>query len=68
METEKELNEKILQVTQRIKKYPRLSNYLKEMQATIPDEKNPDAKLKHLQTYHDSLNTMLQYVTEYAVQ
>jgi hypothetical protein len=66
METEKELNEKIHQVTMRIKKYPQLSKYLKEMEETIPKEKNPEINRMNLQTYHDSLSTMLQYVTEYA--
>jgi len=67
METEKDLNDKILKITMTIKeKYPELSKYLEEMQETIPDEKNPEITLKNLQTYYESLNSMLKkYLLEH---
>ena len=39
METEKELNSKILDITMKIREnYPELSKYLDEMPETIPNE------------------------------
>lgn len=66
METEKELNKKIMDVTMTIRsKYPELSKYLEEMPVTIPDEKHPEITIKNLQAYFDSLNTMLnKYILE----
>lgn len=66
METEKELNSKILKITMTIRdKYPQLSEYIEEMTMTIPDEKNPKINLKNLEAYYDSLKSMLnKYVQE----
>lgn len=45
METEKELNAKILMKTMTIqKKYPELSKYLEEMPVTIPNKAHPNIK------------------------
>jgi hypothetical protein len=61
METEKELNDKILKITMTIKdQYPELSKYLEEMDVTIPDEKDPEITRRNLKTYYDSLNSMLE--------
>jgi len=67
--TEKELNEKILQITMKIKdKFPELSKYIEEMDVTIPDEKNPEITLDSLHAYYQSLNTMLRkYIVEHPV-
>jgi gas vesicle protein len=60
METKKDLNFKILQITMRIKKqFPELSKYIEEMQETMPDEKHPKITVENLKTYHDSLNEMV---------
>lgn len=60
METEKELNDKILKITMLIKdKHPELSKYIEEMSVTIPDEKNPNVTLKNLKSYYDSLCTVM---------
>lgn len=66
METEKELNAKILKITMTIKnQYPELSKYLEEMPITIPDEKNPEITLANLNMYYDSLNSILnKYIEE----
>lgn len=59
METEQELNAKILEITMVIQeKYPELSKYLGEMPAAIADEKKPG--IKSLKEYYDSLNALLQ--------
>jgi hypothetical protein len=70
METEKELNAKILKVTMTIRtEFPELSKYLEEMQVTIPDEKNPEVTIKKLKTYYDSLNAMLgKYILEHPIK
>jgi hypothetical protein len=67
METENELNAKILKITMTIReKHPELSKYLEEMTETIPDEKNPEITLKGLREYYDSLNSMLsKYLQEH---
>ncbi|MEK6614983.1 MAG: hypothetical protein AABZ32_02560 [Bacteroidota bacterium] len=60
IETEKELNAKILKITMKIKdQYPELSKYIEEMSVTIPDEKYPEITLKNLKAYYDSLNSLL---------
>jgi hypothetical protein len=66
METEKELNAKILRITMTIKnQYPELSKYIEEMPITVPDEKNPEITLTNLNMYYDSLNSMLnKYIEE----
>jgi hypothetical protein len=64
---EKELNAKILRVTMKIKdQYPELSKYLDEMPVTVPSEKDPEITLSHLQTYYESLNSLLnKYKADY---
>lgn len=60
METKKDLNLKILNITMEIKdQFPELSKYLEEMQETIPDQKHPEITLNNLKTYHDSLIVMV---------
>ena len=65
--TENDLNSKILKVTMTIKDhYPELSKYLDEMPMTVPSEKDPEITLKHLQTYYESLNSLLnKYKLDY---
>ena len=61
METEKELNAKIMAISQQIReKYPELVKYLDEMTITIPDEKKPEMNIKALKEYYDSLTSMLK--------
>lgn len=69
METESDLNAKILKITMTIKdQYPELSKYIEEMQVTIPDEKNPEITLKNLKTYYDALNAVLnKYIVEHPI-
>jgi hypothetical protein len=64
---EKELNAKILKITMTIKDhYPELSKYLDEMPVTVPSEKDPEITLNHLQTYYESLNSLLnKYKVDY---
>ena len=56
METENNLNEKIMIVINRIKnKHPELLKYLDEMPMTIPKENNPEIKITILKEYYESL-------------
>lgn len=60
METEKELNAKILTITMTIKnQYPELSKYLEEIPMTIPDEKKSEITPLHLKQYFESLDSLL---------
>ena len=63
---ERDLNLKIMQLTQEIKDhYPELIKFLDEMPVTIPDEKDVEITLKSLKSYSDSLNTILNdYISE----
>ena len=64
METENELNDKILKITMIIKdQYPELSKYIEEMPVTIPDEKDPEITRRGLRTYYDSLKAVLNKYT-----
>ena len=69
METEKELNSKILKITMTIQeKYPELYKYLEEMPVTIPDEKDSDTDIRNLTEYYDSLNSLVNnYAREHAI-
>jgi hypothetical protein len=61
METEKELNSKILEITMTIKeKYPELYENLDEMPVTIPDVVNPEINSNNLRAYYDSLKSLLK--------
>lgn len=60
MKSEKELNSKILKISTTIlEKYPELSEYLAEMPVTIPSENDEEITLKHLRSYYESLNSLL---------
>lgn len=67
MESEKELNAKILDITMIIQeKYPELSKYLGEMPVTIPNKESPEINSKNLREYFDSLTSILEnYVREH---
>jgi hypothetical protein len=61
METNKELNEKILKITNEIHRdHPELSKYISEMTDTIPDEKDPAVYSKALKDYYESLVSMVK--------
>lgn len=64
---EKELNSKIMEITMKIKDhYPELSKYLEEMPVTFPLGKDPQITLNQLQTYYESLNSLLnKYNVDY---
>ncbi|GAA4078395.1 hypothetical protein GCM10022389_25520 [Flavobacterium cheonanense] len=64
METEEEINAKILKITMVIQEnYPELSKYLNEMPITIPIDSNPKMNVKNLEKYYDSLvNLFRNYV------
>ena len=68
METEKELNRNILNITLKIKEqYPELNKYLEEMPIIIPTEKFPIITSKILQDYYNSLTSFLnKYIMEQA--
>lgn len=56
MKTEIELNEKILRITNKIRKgHPEFLKYLNEMPITVPYEENPEITVKNLKNYYDSL-------------
>lgn len=60
METIKELNSKILQLTLLIQnKYPELSKYLGEMRETLPDVENPEMDIATLKEYAESLEMLI---------
>lgn len=67
METEEELNAKIIKITMVIQEnYPELSKYLNEMPVTIPVDNHPEVNIKNLQKYYDSLITWFRnYVAEH---
>ena len=67
METEEELNAKIMKITMVIhENYPELSKYLNEMPVTIPADKHPEVNLINLQKYYDSLLILFRnYVAEH---
>jgi hypothetical protein len=61
METEKELNDKILSLTREIReKYPELSRYLDEMPLTIPNDSQPEVTINKLKEYYESLKLLIQ--------
>lgn len=67
MESEEEINAKILKVTMVIQEnYPELSKYLNEMPITIPIDSRPEVNVKNLQKYYDTLVTLFRnYVAEH---
>ena len=61
MKTELELNEKILEITNKIReRNPELLKYLNEMPITIPYQENPEITVKTLTSYYDSLVEMFE--------
>lgn len=61
MENEKELNARILSLTELIQeKYPEILKYLDEMPLTIPDQKKPKINVQTLSNYYDSLHNLLK--------
>ena len=67
METEEEINAKILKITMVIhENYPELSKYLNEMPVTIPIDRRPEVNVKNLQKYYETLLTLFRnYVAEH---
>ena len=67
MESEKELNLKILEITMTIQeKYPELSEYLGELPVTIPDDESSEINVMNLREYCDSLTSLLgNYIREH---
>ena len=61
METEEDLNAKIMAVIQEIQeKRPELMQFLDEMPVTIPNESNPEINLRMLKDYYESLKNLLR--------
>jgi hypothetical protein len=61
METEKELNSRIMELTRQIREqHPELSQYLDEMPLTIPNDSHPEITVKKLKEYCESLNLLLK--------
>jgi len=59
METFKEINKEIIELSQQIReKSPELTKYLEELTVSIPDEEK--INLKSLSEYRDTLKNMLQ--------
>lgn len=67
METEAEINAKIMKLTMVIQEnYPELSKYINEMPITIPVDATPEVTIKGLQKYYDTLLTWFRnYVAEH---
>lgn len=67
METEAEINAKIMKLTMVIQEnYPELSKYINEMPITIPADATPEVTIKSLQKYYDTLLTWFRnYVAEH---
>ena len=61
METEKELNAKIIAITMQIQdKHPELIKFLNEMTVTIPDASSPEITIETLREYYASLSNLLK--------
>ncbi|MFN0274793.1 MAG: hypothetical protein ACKVPJ_03530 [Chitinophagales bacterium] len=67
METEQELNSKILKITMAMQEnYPELSKYIAEMPVTISDTASPETKNNNLRAYYNSLSSLVEnYVREH---
>ena len=60
MKDEKTLNRKIIDITMLIQNnHPELSNYLTEMNTTLPMDTNPEINVKLLSNYLNSLESLL---------
>lgn len=66
-QAEKDLNSRIMKITMMIMDhYPELSQYLEEMPVTVPSENDPEMNLSHLQSYYESLISLLKkYKVDY---
>lgn len=65
METENEINGKILKIIKQIQEeYPHLAVLIDEMPITIPNENHPDVNVKILKDYYDSLQIILNKFTQ----
>lgn len=61
METEKELNAKIIKLKREImEKNPEIVHFLSEMPITIPNESNPEINIKILTDYYESLVAIIK--------
>lgn len=64
MKTEKELNAKIMELTNRIREErPELIKYIDEMPITIPSDSDPEISQKFLKDYIVSLKDLLKKTT-----
>ena len=70
MDTEEEINRKIMKITMAISdNYPELSKYLNEMPITIPVDNNPQINIQNLTRYYETLVTLFRnYVAEHQLQ
>ena len=70
METEEELNAKIMKLTMVINEnYPELGKYLNEMPITVPIDNHPEVNRKNLEKYFDSLLALFRnYVAEHQLK
>lgn len=70
METEDEINAKIMKVTMVIQEnYPELLKFLNEMPITVPIDSNPEVNVKNLQKYYDNLLSLFRnYVAEHQLK
>jgi hypothetical protein len=64
MKTEKELNEKIIELTNEIReKRPELVKYIDEMPIAQPNDNDPEINEKNLKDYVVSLKNLLKKTT-----
>ncbi|MEO8147728.1 MAG: hypothetical protein ABI723_08840, partial [Bacteroidia bacterium] len=62
METEKEINTRIMAITMQIQeKHAELSKFLDEMPVTIPNENHPRINIEILKDYYESLKNILDH-------
>ena len=67
MESETELNAKILAITNKIKQsHPELLKYLDEMPVTIPDVEKPEVNVDTLRAHYESLCELLKKFPDHA--
>lgn len=65
METETELNRKIMELTMKIwDKHSELSKFLTEMPITIPNEKHPKINIEILKGYYESLENIVKHFSD----
>lgn len=67
METEIEINAKIMKLTMVIQEnYPELSKYLNEMPISVPIDSRPEVNVINLEKYYNSLIVLFRnYVAEH---